>query len=181
MQRTEIFSEGQRAVIINQLNKAKSVVLVAMAYFTDARLFNLLMKKAQEGVKVHLIVRDDDINTTSGIEYEALKAAGGDFCYNKNIHHKFCVIDGVTVLSGSYNWTYQASRNHEDLTLIQGDIQVAAELMNQFFKIKDPLRNIRRASLQDKNWRSESDSEREARRSGIIKKLNERRNRNSSK
>lgn len=172
----EFFFEGHRAVIAKQLKSAKSQILVAMAYFTDKHLFNILLKRAQEGIKVHVIVRDDEINTTSGIEYVSLKNVGGYFDFNKSIHHKFCVIDALTVLTGSYNWTNQAARNHEDIVLIDGDIQVAAMYMTKFFSIKDPLRPFRRSRLQDfEGARGDTllDEKRNERRSGILKRMRE--------
>lgn len=149
MASTEVFLEGQHGVIAKHIKNAKSVILVAVAYFTDSSLFDLLLKKAEEGVRVQLIVRDDEINVMSGINYEALKNFNGDFCFNKIIHNKFCVIDAKTVLSGSYNWTYQARRNHEDLTVINDELLTATMFMIKFFKIKDPKHFIRSALEQD--------------------------------
>jgi hypothetical protein len=85
----------------------------------------------------------------------------------------------TTVLSGSYNWTNQARRNHEGLTVLDGDIQVAADLMVQFFKVKDPFRSLRRSSMTDTR-RSESslpgDSKPPERLSGVLKRLRDRHN-----
>jgi phosphatidylserine/phosphatidylglycerophosphate/cardiolipin synthase-like enzyme len=171
MNTTQVFLEGQRNVIISQLSKAKTLILVAMAYFTDEHLFRILLKKALEGVKVHLIVRDDEINIMSGIDYGSLKNVNGDFCYNKDIHHKFCVIDGITVLSGSYNWTNQARRNHEDLTLIDGDLLVAGMYMVKFFKIKDPAHFIKRSLLKDAEYGHDRESRRAERRNNNAAKM----------
>lgn len=173
MPRTEVFLEGQRSVIVKQVTGAKSFILVAMAYFTDSSLFDLLVKKAREGVRVQLIVRDDEVNTMSGIDYAALKSINGDFCYNKTIHNKFCVIDGTTILSGSYNWTNQARNNHEDLTLIDGDLRAAALFMIKFFKIKDPAHFIDRALLQDSDAGNRSRQSRADRQQALREKINE--------
>src|SRR6187399_3760238 len=102
MSKTEVFLDGQRAIIAKHLNEAKSYILVAVAYFTDVGLFKLLIRKAQEGVRVRLIVRDDETNILSEIDYDSLNKLNGYFAYDKNVHHKFCVIDGLIVLSGSY-------------------------------------------------------------------------------
>lgn len=177
MPKTEIFLDGQRAVIMKQLKEAKSLILVAMAYFTDEGLFNLLFKKAQEGLRVQLIVGDDEVNTMSGINYEILKTVNADFCLRKNVHHKFCVIDARTVLSGSYNWTNQARINHEDLTLIDDDIQTALMFMIKFFKIKDPAHFIKLAMQQDSyksKERESSASKREERKAAIRKRIDDR-------
>lgn len=180
MSKMEFFFEGHRAVIIKLLNDAKSQILVAMAYFTDEYLFRILLRRAQEGIKVHLIVRDDEVNTMSGIDYAALKSVGGYFDYNKSIHHKFCVIDAKAVLSGSYNWTNQAKSNHEDIILIDEDIQIAAMYITKFFIIKDPLRSFRRSRLQDfegNRGTTLPDEKRQERRSGVLKRMRERKER----
>jgi len=83
MNKTEVFFENQRKIIIDNINRAKSSIMVAMELFTDNTLFDLLVKKAQEGVRVQLIISDDEINTTTGINYSILKEMR-DFCSKKN-------------------------------------------------------------------------------------------------
>ena len=34
------------------------------------------------------------------------------------MHHKFCVIDRSTVITGSYNWSFRAQENEENITVI---------------------------------------------------------------
>ena len=173
---------AQQGIIAAHLSDAKSVVLVAMAYFTNNKLFDLLLKKAQQGLTVQLIIREDEINTSSGIDFEKLNIAGGEFSFIRNLHHKFCVIDGVTVLTGSYNWTNQAEYNHEDLTIIAGDIELTVEYMVQFLKIKDPLRKIRKSIETDNIRKSGNDilAVRRSRRNGVIEKMKERTKKDSN-
>jgi phosphatidylserine/phosphatidylglycerophosphate/cardiolipin synthase-like enzyme len=33
------------------------------------------------------------------------------------MHNKFCVIDGQAVITGSFNWSYKARQNHENITI----------------------------------------------------------------
>lgn len=48
-------------------------------------------------------------------------------------HHKFCVVDGRTLLNGSFNWTAQAaSGNQESLVLFRAAPELAASFAAQF-------------------------------------------------
>ena len=140
MHTTEVYFEGQRDIISRHIRAARSFILVAMAWFTDKTLFELLLKKAQEGVQVLVLIHDDEINSTSDIPYTKLNGKSSELLLiadsRKIMHHKFCVIDCNTVLHGSYNWTYQAMKNHENLSVTVGDIHLAATFIMQFFKIK---------------------------------------------
>lgn len=141
MLKTEGYFEGHRAVISKHIDQARSFILVAMAWFTDRSLFDQLLRKANEGVQVHVLIHNDDINNTSGIDYGRMNGKNSELHFiahgKRTMHHKFCVIDGLTVLHGSYNWTYQAMANYENLTVTQGDIDFAASFTREFFKLKN--------------------------------------------
>ena len=48
-------------------------------------------------------------------------------------HHKFCVVDGRTLLNGSFNWTAQAtSGNHESVVIFRGAGELTASFTAQF-------------------------------------------------
>ena len=42
------------------------------------------------------------------------------------MHNKFCVIDRSTVINGSYNWSYKARQNHENITVSTNAEELAA-------------------------------------------------------
>jgi hypothetical protein len=48
------------------------------------------------------------------------------------MHHKFCVIDRTTVILGSYNWTKQAQANDENITVVTGAPDFAAQYLDAF-------------------------------------------------
>jgi phosphatidylserine/phosphatidylglycerophosphate/cardiolipin synthase-like enzyme len=49
-----------------------------------------------------------------------------------SLHHKFCVIDGNIVITGSYNWTRRAGRADENIMVVQGDPKLAAGYIQAF-------------------------------------------------
>lgn len=125
-------------VIIKFLNQATTEIKVAVAWFTNSSLLEVLCRQAQKGVNVKIILIDDEINKGIGrLNFTRLENLGGKVHfikgdnYNK-MHHKFCVIDQNTVITGSYNWTNQAKNNQENIMVVEGDITLMTEFLNTF-------------------------------------------------
>jgi len=138
---TKIFTENIQEQILKEINAATESIFVAMAYFTDNTIFNALCIKARDGVKVEVIIQLCDINTDVSIDHSQLEQHGGKILFLTNIkrkkmHHKFCVIDSMTTINGSYNWTNQAKENDEDIQISWQDEENADTLVQRFNKLK---------------------------------------------
>ena len=53
-----------------------------------------------------------------------------------SMHHKFAVIDGKTVLTGSYNYTTSASIRHNENLLILHDKKIAMQYLKEWQRLK---------------------------------------------
>lgn len=112
-----------RSKIIPYLNQAKEDVVIAMAWFTSAELFNALLSCLKRNVKVELVLLDNAINYMYyAPDFNLLIKAGGLLRIADSsvgfMHHKFCVIDKRIAITGSYNWTYYAeTRNVENIVI----------------------------------------------------------------
>ena len=53
-----------------ELEKAQSSIYIAVAWFTNQNLFNVMLQKAQQGVTVQLMLSNDHINQQSRIDYD---------------------------------------------------------------------------------------------------------------
>ncbi|ELC8455654.1 phospholipase D-like domain-containing protein [Clostridium perfringens] len=119
----EIKFEDIEKMIIDEIDKAKYIIHIAMAWFTNKKIYNALLAKKNQGVTIKLVVLDDEINKKQGLNYDVfetykMKKFG---LYKSNLmHHKFCVIDLKVVLTGSYNWTNAAEFNKENCNKILG-------------------------------------------------------------
>ena len=143
MQTQAYFEDIQQHILI-ELEKAKSSIQIAVAWFTDINLFSSLCNKANSGIAVELMLMNDEINNSSGINYDLLCNAGGKVWKigDKNkpdrlMRNKFCIIDNKTVINGSYNWTNKARQNHESITIITENIEFALQFNNEFRAIKE--------------------------------------------
>lgn len=122
----EGFFTGIEAVILKCIRNATDSIDIAMAWFTNPRIFNALMKKIEEDVSVRILINNDRINNNpNALPFNRLIKAGAELYLAETpdfIHHKFCLIDGNVIINGSYNWTVLAElANKENIVVIKND------------------------------------------------------------
>jgi len=139
---TQAYFDDIQLHILHELHKSTTSIHIAVAWFTDPVIFEQLCQKAGSGVRVELIIINDSINRKSGIVYERLRELGGVFMMvgdkkksSAIMHNKFCVIDGATVITGSYNWSRQAQQNSENITVISNHPDLARQFIQEFESI----------------------------------------------
>ena len=130
-----------RQNIIHELDKACEKIVVAVCWFTNQTLFEILMTKLSDGLKVELIIHNDYINNRdTGLNFQKFIDNGGEFYFSNTfnpMHNKFCVIDSKVLISGSYNWTYYAEdRNRENIVLIEEELETIDAFINEFERLK---------------------------------------------
>lgn len=139
---TEALFENIATRLEQELCEAEQSIYIAVAWFTNPRLFDTLLTKAKQGITVQLIISNDLINQQSPIDYSGLNI-GNSVAYligdgkDDLMHNKFCVIDEYTVINGSYNWSKKAERNHENIIITTGDSVLAQSFIKQFKKIRN--------------------------------------------
>lgn len=138
---TEAIFENIAERIQLEIRKAQKSIFIAVAWFTNANLFNDLVEKARRGCAVSLIISNDNINKNSAIDFDQLqtgkskvyRVGNGD---TELMHNKFCVIDYSTVISGSYNWSYKAENNFENVIVTSNDTALAEQFISEFNNIR---------------------------------------------
>ena len=127
--KTEAIFDNIAKRIEEQINLAEDKIFIAVAWFTNKNLFQALCKKASEGVKVKLVISNNEINRNSTINHSDIQI-GKSKLYWIETHNKFCIIDDYVVITGSYNWSYKAESNLENIIICSGD----NDLVKQFKK-----------------------------------------------
>ena len=137
--KTEAIFDNIANRIEEQINLAEDKMFIAVAWFTNKNLFKALCKKASEGVKVKLVISDNEINRNSTINHSDIQI-GKSKLYWIETHNKFCIIDDYIVITGSYNWSYKAESNFENILICSGDSDLVKQYKNEVKKIiKDYL------------------------------------------
>lgn len=141
---TQAYFEDIQFYIGRELQKAKKSIIIAVAWFTDRELYDLLCQKAAEGVQIEILLANDNINKGSyGLNFEALQSQKGAVHFigndklNSIMHNKFCVIDHEIIITGSYNWSRQAQKNYENITVIRDNSELARQFIKEFYNIKN--------------------------------------------
>jgi hypothetical protein len=136
------FNEDCRQAIISELTKANDEIIVAVAWFNDRELFNILLDKAKNGIQVNLLISNDPNNFSNpeSLNFEELVAKNGKvnrlITESVLMHNKFCVIDSKTVITGSYNWTFGAYyKNLENLVVIEDAYELSEQFKTEYNRI----------------------------------------------
>jgi hypothetical protein len=138
---TEAIFENIAERIEQEIKKAHKSIFIAVAWFTNKRLFDELINKALNGCTISLIISNDTINQNSQIDFEQLsinnsrvyKVGDGETAL---MHNKFCIIDYSTIITGSYNWSYKAESNFENVIITYNDTTLAEQFISEFNNIR---------------------------------------------
>ena len=124
---------GATEAVVRAIDSAKKTVFVQAYSFTSAAIVKALSEAHARGVVVHVIL--DKSNRTE-------KYSAADFVAHANIpllidakhaiaHNKIIIIDGETLITGSFNFTEQAEKsNAENLMVIHDRILAQRYLEN---------------------------------------------------
>jgi hypothetical protein len=136
---TSVHFEKIAEEITKYLEAADHDIVVAIAWFTDRSLFNILLRKASSGIAVKLLYLDDKINNNAPFNIRQLEAhkaqlfpITSDMQTNNIMHNKFCVVDGRHAITGSYNWTNRAKSNDENITIFSDAPEIASRFLKEF-------------------------------------------------
>ena len=128
--------------VIEEIDKVENSLHIAMAWFTHQTIYEIILNKAASGVKVDLIISNSEANYRPGhsLNFDQLQKKGADVRVldlgTKNfMHHKFVVIDKHTLITGSYNWSYNANTNFENV-IIAKDEKIALVYELQFKELQ---------------------------------------------
>jgi hypothetical protein len=126
--------------IIEELQKAKSEILIAVSWFNDMDLFELICEKAKENVKIEVIITNDHINIDKNKMnwYNLIDLNGKVYLYKKGkiMHLKECIIDNEIFIQGTYNWTNNASKNVESVNIFYNNEINIEESKAEYRKVK---------------------------------------------
>lgn len=122
-------SDENEYKILYYVQQAKAYVNLCVFALSNDLLVDELIKLHQKGVTVR-VISDDEQAERSGADMGRLQTAGiqGRLDQSKaNMHHKFCVVDGLILINGSFNWTRQAvEKNQENIVIVDDSVLIQA-------------------------------------------------------
>jgi cardiolipin hydrolase len=120
-----IFFPGEEGEgrLIKYLNMAKSTLEVCVFTISNDRIAKALENLHKKGVKVR-IISDDETAKNKGSDIYDLSDKGvpvrTDDDVKAHMHNKYAIVDNRILITGSFNWTWQAViANQENLLIIE--------------------------------------------------------------
>ncbi|KPL80065.1 hypothetical protein ADN00_01985 [Ornatilinea apprima] len=120
--------------VIELIGSARQSVEMLAYSFTSDPIGNALLSKARDGVRVR-VVQDAEQVTGTGSEYKYLSDSGLDIrldACDGLMHHKVIILDGNTVVIGSYNFTKSANTRNDETLLVIRAPHLAAAFQQEF-------------------------------------------------
>jgi hypothetical protein len=126
----DVFTDNIEKVILENFESAEKSILIAVAWFTNSRIISKLIDlKKFKNIDIQILTDDNDINRKyffqlfrADLENAGIEVREQHF--KKFNHNKFAVIDNEKIITGSYNYTYKANRNAENI-VIETDKRIA--------------------------------------------------------
>ena len=126
--------DGCLSTILGELGRTRKTADICVFTITDDRITNAIVAAHQRGVVVRIIT-DNDKQYDLGSDIERLRGAGVALKVDESehhMHHKFAVLDGASLLNGSYNWTRSAATFNEENLIVTSDAALVATFSRQF-------------------------------------------------
>ena len=139
--RAEVYfspDDGVLAHLLETVNAAQQEICFLAFSFTSDDLGGLLLSKAQEGLTVRGVFDEGQAHSNRGSEYPRLRSAGLDVRLDGSsglLHHKVIVLDGQTVVTGSYNFSRSAEERNDEALLILHLPEIAAAYQEECVRL----------------------------------------------
>lgn len=132
-------------VLANIIVSAKSSVDMAIYSFTDKNIASALIEAKKRGVAVRVISDRECSQEQSQKELlNSLKSAGVPVKVNSHaglMHLKVTIADRQTVTTGSFNYTYSAETENDEVFVVLNDPKVAGDFDGEFDRMWDDKQN----------------------------------------
>ena len=135
--------EGVGARIAERVSQARSAVNFLAFSFTHDAIGRAVQERARTGVPVQGVFETTGSETRFS-EFTAMKQAGLNVYQDGNpyvMHHKVFVLDGTTVIFGSFNFSANADRDNDENCLIVDDPGLAGAFAGEFERVLAAARN----------------------------------------
>jgi phosphatidylserine/phosphatidylglycerophosphate/cardiolipin synthase-like enzyme len=130
------FSPGDdcRRKLLDLCIGARQTLDISVFTISDNRLTDAIIAAHRRGIRVR-IISDNDKAQDEGSDLDLLIAQGIDVRTDNaphHMHHKFALIDGHTLVNGSFNWTRSASDYNQENILVTNEPLLVAAYTEEF-------------------------------------------------
>jgi phosphatidylserine/phosphatidylglycerophosphate/cardiolipin synthase-like enzyme len=125
---------GCQQAVISEIRKATQTIDIAMYYLSSRDIAQALVKARDNNVRVRIVLdQGQEIEPASKSGY--LVKHGFEVRYHLGfglMHNKFAIIDGKSLITGSFNWTLTAEERNEENLLVITDEEAIEKYRERF-------------------------------------------------
>jgi comEA protein len=151
------WQQTTNGLIGKALSQAKQSIEMALFVFSDQPLVDLLEPQHQQGRQIRALIDPGFMYRSYSEGLDMLGIALNDDCKSESnnhpwadpistvgiprlppgdlLHHKFGIVDGETVITGSHNWTTAANQGNDETLLVIHSPLVAAHFQREFERL----------------------------------------------
>ncbi|HEY1406991.1 MAG TPA: phospholipase D-like domain-containing protein [Spirochaetota bacterium] len=121
-------------IIVKRIKKAKSSIYFLAFSFTSDPIGEAMIAQAKKGVMVEGLFEKHGSDSKDS-EYNKFRAEGIPVKTDrnpKNMHHKVIIIDEEIVITGSYNFSRNASKRNDENIIIIENSEIAKKYLAEF-------------------------------------------------
>jgi cardiolipin hydrolase len=126
--------DGCLSTILSELLRSRKTADLCVFTISDDRISAAILAAHARRVAVRIIT-DNEKQYDAGSDIERLRRAGIPLKVDESehhMHHKFAVLDGATLLNGSFNWTRSASLYNEENLIVTSEVDLVRTFARQF-------------------------------------------------
>jgi phosphatidylserine/phosphatidylglycerophosphate/cardiolipin synthase-like enzyme len=133
------FSPGGAAELVLQtIKSARREIDLAAYQLTSSKIANALIAAHKRGVRVSVVA---DPRQNQGNDYSKINTLAhqgvpvrlnGRYAH---MHNKFCVVDGITLQTGSFNYTRAAEAQNAENVVVIHDAALAGAYREEFIRL----------------------------------------------
>ncbi len=133
------FSPGNDILdtISDLIKEAESTIDLCVFTITDSRLARQLSDAERRGVEIRIITDDrkvfDHGSEIFPLSHSGIKVKIDHSQYH--MHHKFGIIDQRIAFTGSFNWTYTASKHNQENLLVTSKFDLMKQYSEEFERL----------------------------------------------
>lgn len=124
--------------ILELIRGAEDQILFLAFSFTSDSIAQAIIERSQAGVTVQGVLDTSQSYNDVGSEWERFQENDVDVRLDGNpekMHHKFILIDGEIVVTGSYNFTESAEKKNDENVLIIHSSSLAFDFTQEFQRV----------------------------------------------
>ncbi len=123
------------AKLVSYVQGAKKSVHYMIFTYTDENLAAAMIARARAGLDVQGVIENRGASQGALVSLFCAKLPVKTDGNKYTMHHKVIIIDGETVITGSFNFTKSADNANDDNVLVIHNLSVAAQYEQEYQKI----------------------------------------------